>query len=106
MVGTVFVDVVVAERSEELEDKASNDKEEEVVASVIEAKEVSDGAGDEGGEESMDWEEGVLNGYAGTVGTVGIDRVGKGGTVGTLNGSRLGNGSMVCARRIGTLRPA
>lgn len=104
MVGTVFADVVVAEGSEELEDGDSSDKEEEVVASAVEAKEVSEGAGDEGGDESTDWEEGVLNGYGGTVGTVGIDRVGKGGTAGTVNGSELGNGSTVCARRTGALR--
>ena len=53
MVGTVSADVVVAEGSEELEDGDSRD-EEEVVVSVVEAKEVSEGAGDEGGDESMD----------------------------------------------------
>jgi hypothetical protein len=106
MVGTVFVDILVGEESEELENGDSGDEGEgEAMGSAVGAKEVSDGAGDEGGEESMDCEDGVLNGYAGTVGTVGFDRVGNGGTEGTAQGPRLGDGSFVCAKRTGAVRP-
>ena len=94
MVGAASADVVEGEGSEEAVEAGDSD-DEGAVESSVGAKEVSEGAGDDGGDESKDWEEGVLNGYAGTVGTVGFARVGNSGTPGTVKGSGIKDGSSV-----------
>lgn len=96
-------EVVDGKGPEQLVEEGDSDGE-EAVASSVQEKEVSEGAGVEGRVDSVDWEDCVLNGYAGTVGAVGCTRVGNGGTAGTVGGSGSEDGSDVFARRTEALR--
>jgi hypothetical protein len=63
---------------------------------AVRVKVVSEGAGEGGGEDNTDCEEGVLNGYAGTVGTDGFEKVGNCGTAGTVNRPGSEEGAAAC----------